>query len=64
MQKIIFKLKVLVGNFKALQEKGQGLIEYGLIILLIAMLVFVTVGILGEQITEAFNQITNQIPSP
>ena len=41
------------------EEEGQGLVEYALIILLISIVVIVVLGLLGEQITDVFQQITN-----
>ena len=39
------------------QEEGQGLLEYGLLIVLIAVLLIVLVAILGEQIQQVYCQI-------
>lgn len=39
-------------------EKGQGLIEYALIILLIVIGVIVVLGLLGVQIEAAYQTIT------
>ena len=64
MHKFVFQLEALAGKIKAFQVKGQGLIEYALIILLIAIAVIVTVGLLGDQLRDTFNHISNQIPSP
>ena len=46
-----------------LQEKGQGLVEYAIIIALIAIVVIVVVSIMGKKINNTFSQITNLIPS-
>lgn len=46
------KLKQLV-----IEEKGQGMAEYGLILALIAVVVIVALGPMGEQIFEKFNDV-------
>jgi len=43
----------------AAQEKGQGLVEYALILVLIAILVIAALTLLGGQITNVFSQITS-----
>lgn len=45
----------------AAKEKGQGLVEYALIIVLIAIVVIVALGLLGDQITNVFENITNTL---
>jgi pilus assembly protein Flp/PilA len=40
------------------REEGQGLVEYALILVLIAVAVMAAVGILGGQINTVFGQIT------
>lgn len=42
-------------------ESGQDLAEYGLLIALIALVVVGAVTLLGDNITEAFNAIADQI---
>lgn len=44
------------------EENGQGLIEYALIILLIAMGVIFILGVLGGEILNAYQFITESIP--
>ena len=46
--------------FKKL-EKGQGLIEYALILVLIAIVVIVALQFLGPQIATVFNTITTEL---
>lgn len=41
------------------KEKGQGMVEYALIIVLIAVVVIVILGILGTQISTVFSQIVS-----
>jgi pilus assembly protein Flp/PilA len=38
-------------------EEGQGLVEYGLIIVLIAIAVITTLGLVGGQLDTVFNSI-------
>jgi Flp pilus assembly pilin Flp len=40
---------------------GQGIVEYGLIIILVAIAVMVLLGLLGGQIGSLFNRITGSI---
>lgn len=45
-------------------EGGQDLIEYVLAALLIAVAAAVILGILGDNIAEAFNQASNDLKNP
>lgn len=45
-------------------EEGQGLAEYALILLLIALAVFVALGFLGENLFLAFNKVAASFPLP
>ncbi len=45
----------------AAKEKGQGLVEYALIIVLIAIVVIAALTLLGPQIGNVFNRITNEL---
>jgi len=42
-------------------EKGQTLVEYGLILALVAIVVIVVLGLLGNQIANVFNTITDSL---
>ena len=44
-------------------EKGQGLVEYAIILVFIAIVVVVVVGVLGKKVNNTFNNITNSMPS-
>ena len=48
----------------AQKEKGQGLVEYALIIILIAMVVIVAMSYLGPIIGNVFNNIATTLTSP
>ena len=41
-------------------KKGQGMVEYGLIIALIAVAVIVVLGTLGGQLSTFFSSLTNK----
>jgi len=40
------------------REEGQGLVEYALILVLVAIVVIALLWLLGDQIRNVFNQIT------
>jgi Flp pilus assembly pilin Flp len=40
-------------------ERGQGLVEYGLMIILIAIFVIVVVGVMGHQTNNVFSNVSN-----
>ena len=43
-------------------EKGQGLVEYALIILLIALVLIVVLAAVGSQLNEFFERLIAAIP--
>lgn len=43
-------------------ERGQGLVEYALIIALIALVVILALELFGTTLSNTFNFITNSIP--
>jgi pilus assembly protein Flp/PilA len=43
-------------------EKGQGLVEYALILALIAIVVFVAVALAGTALRDKFQQINDSFP--
>ena len=45
------------------QEKGQGLVEYAIILALIAIVVVAVVGLLGKKVNNTFNSMTNSLPN-
>ncbi len=45
------------------REEGQGLAEYGLILVLIAVFVVAIVTILGTQVAELFSSVVEDIPT-
>ena len=54
-----FMLKNFLGKFS--QEEGQGLVEYALILVFIAIVVLVVLGPLGDQIALIFTQIKESL---
>jgi pilus assembly protein Flp/PilA len=43
------------------REEGQGLVEYALILVLIAIVVIVILGLLGDQVSTVFSTITSAL---
>jgi pilus assembly protein Flp/PilA len=43
--------------FRKLQRKGQGLVEYALILVLVAIVIIVILSVLGPAIGNVFSQI-------
>ena len=46
----------------ARDEEGQALVEYALILALIAVVSIVILGTLGDQVAQVFTDISNQLP--
>ena len=44
-----------------MNEEGQGMVEYGLIIALVAVVVIAAITLLGNGIGNKFNVITNKL---
>ncbi len=45
------------------EEEGQTLVEYGLLISLIALVVIAVLTVLGQRISNTFNSASNRITS-
>jgi pilus assembly protein Flp/PilA len=43
------------------REEGQGLVEYALILVLVAIVVIVVLGLLGDQVSTVFSNITSAL---
>lgn len=56
----------MLNIFKRLikEEEGQGMVEYGLILALIAVAVIITLSELGEQISDLFDGLKGKITTP
>jgi len=52
-------LKALLGN-----KKGQGMVEYGLIIALVAILLIAALIAMKDKIALVFGNITNKLSNP
>ena len=46
------------------QEEGQGLVEYALILVLVAIIVIAILMVLGPQIGNVFSRITSGLQQP
>jgi pilus assembly protein Flp/PilA len=44
------------------KDAGQGLVEYALIILLIALVLIVVTGLIGGQLNTVFSQVVSSFP--
>lgn len=58
---MLFHIQQFLSRLTARQQKGQGLVEYALIIVLIAIVVIIALEALGVQITGVFNTITTEL---
>ncbi len=45
----------------SLKEKGQGLVEYAIILALIAIVVIAVMGLLGGKVKNTFSSISNSL---
>ncbi|MCJ7694133.1 MAG: Flp family type IVb pilin [Anaerolineaceae bacterium] len=57
---MLYPLKMSFVSIKV-HEKGQGLIEYAVIILLVSIIVILVLTTLGTQITAVFDQFTSTL---
>lgn len=49
-------LKAVIGD-----RKGQGMVEYGLIVALVAVVVIVALTLMGTNLTDLFNQVAGKV---
>ncbi len=54
---------MLVPGDRRDDERGQGLVEYGLIVVFIAIVVIVVVGVVGHQANNVFSNVANGLSS-
>ena len=52
-------MRLVSGSERRDDERGQGLVEYGLILVLIAIVVIVVVGVVGHQVNNVFSNVSN-----
>ncbi|MDO4701560.1 MAG: Flp family type IVb pilin [Erysipelotrichaceae bacterium] len=50
-------------NWFSQEESGQGLVEYGLILALIAIVVIAAMSAVGGKLTKLFNKIESTLPA-
>lgn len=50
------------GKIERMKKKGQGLVEYGLILVLIAIVIVLILTFLGSKINQTFSQIGSGLP--
>lgn len=43
-------------------EDGQGLVEYGLILVLVAIVVVIVLALLGTQLSQVFSRVVGSVP--
>lgn len=58
----MIRLAARLDEVKHMTNRGQGLVEYALILALIAIVAILALVFLGGQIVQVFNNIANQIP--
>lgn len=47
--------------FQPRNEKGQGLVEYALILVLVSIAVIIVMGLLGEQVGDVFQEVIDAL---
>lgn len=58
---MLFQVQQFLSRLYVRQQKGQGLVEYALIIFLISLVVIVALGLLGQQVNAVFENITTEL---
>ena len=51
-------------KLNALRQQGQGLVEYGLILVFITVVVAIVLVLVGDQLVSFFSVITSMMPQP
>ena len=64
LQLMKYLVKDYLSRIRADQEKGQTLIEYALIILLVSIVVMVVLAALGVEVTGVFQEIIDTFSPP
>lgn len=57
MRKITARIRALAGN-----EDGAALIEYGMLVLLVALLCIIAVKTIGSKVANGFNSANSMLP--
>jgi pilus assembly protein Flp/PilA len=55
---VVQYIQFLLSTLSTRDDEGQGMVEYGLIVALIAVVVAVALGTMGENISSLFNGIS------
>ena len=61
---MLFQLKSLLDIKKGIKEEGQGLVEYAMIIVLVAVAVVLLLELLGLSVADIYNNIHVNFPFP
>jgi pilus assembly protein Flp/PilA len=61
-QSSLFSLKGLIIMLFAPQQKGQGLIEYAIILSVVALVVIAVMWLLGPKLGNNYSSITSSLP--
>jgi pilus assembly protein Flp/PilA len=61
LSNFFFQTKWFLSKVLPSSEKGQGLVEYALIIVLVSIVVIVALGLLGGQVNSVFQTITTTL---
>jgi Flp pilus assembly pilin Flp len=64
MLRYYLKLKLIIEDALETDEKAQTLVEYGLILVLIAIVVFGLVLVIGGQANNLYSKVVEEYPSP
>ena len=48
--------------FYSVRERGQGLVEYGLILVLVAIVVFAVLAFMGPVVGNLFSRVNSSLP--
>lgn len=54
-------VRALLGLYAPQAREGQGLVEYGLAIVLVAIAIVALLALLGDQLNNVFSRITSSI---
>jgi pilus assembly protein Flp/PilA len=57
IHRVVMSLRTAVSD-----EEGQGLTEYGLILVLIAIVVILMLGVLGGKVGNQYSNVSNSLP--
>ncbi len=57
-------MRNFLSSFNATKERGQGLVEYALILVFISIVVIVVLGLVGDQLNVIFTDIVEALTPP